>query len=157
MNGIAMSAGRAQVLLGRVVGLAVVIALYVGLIAVLKGDVDSLSVLLPILLICLVPSAATLGLLFAGHRRLAACVAFMGTFPPAGLFLLLIAQLANSTASPFEQLLQVAIALPFLYTTVTLARIAFGVRVTAGEQRQARQLKAARRAAALTTGPTESR
>ncbi|MGH2386900.1 MAG: hypothetical protein ACRDIE_01750, partial [Chloroflexota bacterium] len=43
----------------------------------------------------------------------------------------------------------VLISLPFLYTAITLARVGVGVRVTDGEQRQARQLRAARRAAAL--------
>src|SRR5665213_4400216 len=102
MNSITMSVGKAQILLGRVIGLAVVLGLFFGFVVVLKGDVSSLVGLLPILLISMVPPAATLGLLLARRRRLAACVAFLGTFPPAVLFLLLVAQLTNSSTTPIE-------------------------------------------------------
>jgi hypothetical protein len=102
----------------------------------------------------MVPPAATLGLLLAGQRRAAACLAFMGTFPPAALFLLLVTWLANPIASPISWIMQATFALPILCTAVTLARVAVGVRVTAEKRRPAQQVRAARRATVLIDNPT---
>ena len=102
----------------------------------------------------MIPPATTLGLLLAGQRRLAAHVSLLGALPIAGLFLGLIIEHGNIT-TPIAWVWQVASALPFLYSAITLARVSVDIRVTAGEQRQARQLRASRRAAALTGGPAE--
>jgi hypothetical protein len=156
MNRAAMSVGKAQLLLGRLIGLAVAITLFFTFaLALGSGGSDIAGSLLVLLLLCIAPPAAVLGLLFVGQRRLASYVSLLGTVPCTALFVLMLLPLASFGWSSIWRLENVLFALPFLYTAVTLARVGVGVRITDGERRQARQLRAARRAGAPAIGPTE--
>lgn len=155
MNRTAMSVGRAQLLLGRLIGLAVAITLFFAFAVSLGSGGSDVAGLLEIILMCMVPPAAVLGLLFAGQRRLAGYISLLGTVPCTVLFLFMIAPLASFGWTSVWRLENVLFALPFLYTAVTLARVGVGVRITEGERRQARQLRAARRARPLAIGSAE--
>jgi hypothetical protein len=150
VNSIALSVFTAQILLGRVIGLAAAITIY---FAFFSNGFD--MALLVISLMCMVPPAATLGLLFAGQRLRASYVALLSTFPCTALFLVTIIPLIASPGLYIGWVERVVSTLPFLYTAITLARVGVGVRVTAGEQGQARQLRAAQYAATLAIGTTE--
>jgi len=157
VNRAAMSVGRAQLLLGRLIGLAVALTVFFAFVFTFGGGGSVVGYILGFSLLCMAPPAATLGLLFAGQRRLASYVSLLGTVPCTALFLIMIIPLAAYGWPSIWRLENVLLSLPFLYTAVTLARVGVGVRVTAGEQHQAQQLRAAHRAGSLAMCPTEER
>ena len=153
MNNTPMSAGKAELVLARLIGLAVAITLCFAFLFTLVDGGFMVMDLLSILLICMAPPAATLALLFAGQRRIVGYVALLGAMPCTALFLLAIAPVAAYGWPSIWQLVNVLISLPFFYTAITMARVSVGVRVPSGKQRRAQQLRANRRAIALTLGP----
>jgi hypothetical protein len=125
------------------------------LVATFGGGGSVAGYILGFLLLCMAPPAATLGLLFAGQRRLASYISLLGMVPCTAPFLLAIIPVGAYGWPSIWRLENVLLSLPFLYTAVTLARVGVGVRVTAGERRQARQLRAARGTAVPAIGPVE--
>jgi hypothetical protein len=152
VNGPTISVGRAQILLGRLIGLSIAIALFFALAYTLEGSASQIPDLLPIMLLLTLPPAATLGLLFAGQRRIAGYVSLLGIVPCIAMLLIMFISSATFGWSLIWLLQNTLLSLPFFYTAITLARVGVGVRVTSGERRQARQLRAVRRAATLAIG-----
>jgi len=147
----ALSVYKAQIMLARLIGLALIIPLCA---AFLIGTGAGLTDVLALLVLGMLPPAASLGLLFAAKRPLASYVALLGVVPNVALFLLLELSLVQSQ---FEIgfVVQGALGLPFLYNAVTLARVSVGVRVTAGERHRTRQLGAGRRAVTPVIGAVQ--
>lgn len=121
-----MSVGRAQFLLGRLVGIAVALTLCFALLSALEAIGSYAADLLLVLLLCMAPPAAVLGLLFAGQRRLAGYVSLLGTVPCIALFLLALIPLGASGIPVSRWIGNIGLSLPFLYSAITLARVGVG-------------------------------
>ncbi|MGH2390095.1 MAG: hypothetical protein ACRDIE_18005, partial [Chloroflexota bacterium] len=94
MNRATMSVGRAQLLLGRLIGLAVAITVFLAFAVALGSGGSDGAGLLELILMCMAPPAAVLGLLFAGQRHLASYVSLLGTVPCTALFVFMLIPLA---------------------------------------------------------------
>lgn len=156
MNSATLSVYKAQIMLGQLVGLALILPLFAAFFtATSAGLMDVLA----LLMLGMLPPAAALCLLllFATKRPLASYVALLGMIPNVVLFLLLEMSMlqGHSGGQPIDFLVQGAAGLPFLYSAITLARVGVGVRVTAGERDQARRLRAGRGTAVLALGAAQ--
>lgn len=150
MNSATLSVYKAQIMLGQLIGLALILPLCAAFFtATSAGLMDVLA----LLMLGLLPPAAALCLLLATKRTLASYVALLGMIPNVVLFLLLELPMlqGHSGGQPIDFLVQGVLGLPFLYSAITLARVGVGVRVTAGERDQARRLRTGRGTAVLAT------
>ena len=151
MSRATLSVYKAQLMLARLIGLALIIPLCS---AFLVGTGAGLPDVLALLVLGMLPPAAALRLLFAAKRPQASYIALLGVVPNAALFLMLELSLVQSQFG-VGFVVQGALGLPFLYNAVTLARVGVGVRVTAGERRRARQLGAGRGVATPVIGAAQ--
>ena len=132
-----MNTGKAQVVIGELLGLLTIATIVLLTAATALGAAISLEFVLVSLLAFAVPPAAALGLLFAGRRRTAAIVAFLGALTCVGAFLF-IASLgsAGSWSALLAHALPAICGLPFLGAGIILAKTSSGLLVKPEGSRQ---------------------
>ena len=131
-----LTVGESQLELGKLVGLLTVLPIVLfAAVAAGIGSADPRWYVVPLLiwLAGALPPAFVLGLLFAGRRRPAACVAMLGALVYAAgcSFAGYVIRPGGSSATVAQELLALGLAAlfcgPFLYAGVQLVRIAVSV------------------------------